>query len=107
LFIIRSLEEKTRLRDLRAQFLRGGFVMREKIVQLLGEIEQTEGIRILYACESGSRAWGFPSADSDYDVRFLYVHPLEWYLSIEDHRDVIEYPVQEQLDVAAGTCGKH
>lgn len=47
-------------------------------------IEQTHGVRILYACESGSRAWGFPSPDSDYDVRFIFIHPKERYLSIEE-----------------------
>ena len=50
-----------------------------EIVQLikekLSQIEERENIRILYACESGSRAWGFASPDSDYDVRFIYVCP--------------------------------
>jgi hypothetical protein len=55
---------------------------------------------VLYACESGSRAWGFESADSDYDVRFLYVHSRDWYLSIEDHRDVIERPINDGLDIS-------
>lgn len=56
---------------------------------------------MLYACESGSRAWGFASADSDYDVRFLYVHPLEHYLSfrVEHKRDVIELPLEGLLDM--------
>ena len=54
---------------------------------------------MFYACESGSRAWGFPSADSDYDVRFLYIHPRDWYLSIEDRRDVIERPLVENIDL--------
>jgi len=66
----------------------------------LGEIEAHETIRIAYACESGSRAWGFPSADSDYDVRFLYVRPVDWYLSIDDQRDVIDRPVQDGLDIS-------
>jgi hypothetical protein len=65
----------------------------------LREIERAEGVRILYAAEAGSRAWGFPSADSDYDVRFLYVHRLEWYLSIEPGRDVIERPIDAELDI--------
>lgn len=65
----------------------------------LKEIEVHANVRVLYACESGSRAWGFQSSDSDYDVRFLYIHPAEWYLSIDDHRDVIEQPINEQLDI--------
>jgi hypothetical protein len=49
--------------------------MKRQIVAELHELENSERVRILYACESGSRAWGFPSANSDFDVRFLYVHP--------------------------------
>jgi len=60
------------------------------IPKRLLEIEQKENIAIFFACESGSRAWGFPSANSDYDVRFIYARPVEWYLSIADARDVIE-----------------
>lgn len=73
--------------------------MKSTILSRLKEIEQTQHIAILYACESGSRAWGFPSADSDYDVRFLYLRPVNWYLSVEDKRDVIEVPVDDQLDI--------
>jgi uncharacterized protein len=71
---------------------------RQEIEARLATIEQQEGVRILYACESGSRAWGFPSADSDYDVRFIYAHPAEWYLSIQDRRDVIERPMEDLID---------
>jgi len=71
----------------------------ETIHSNLNEIEVSENIRIVYACESGSRAWGFPSADSDYDVRFLYARPVEWYLSIDEKRDVIERPINEGLDI--------
>jgi uncharacterized protein len=70
------------------------------IKKRLFEIEQKENVAIFFACESGSRAWGFPSANSDYDVRFLYARPIEWYLSIVDSpHDVIEYPVDDQLDI--------
>ncbi|MFF2480065.1 nucleotidyltransferase domain-containing protein [Paenibacillus sp. NPDC058071] len=69
------------------------------ILSALEHIEREENIRILYACESGSRAWGFPSKDSDYDVRFLYVRPEEWYLSIFEKRDVIERPISDMLDI--------
>lgn len=71
----------------------------KKIIEGLAAIEQEEGVRILYACESGSRAWGFPSKDSDYDVRFIYIRPVEWYLSIFDRRDVIERPISNMLDI--------
>jgi predicted nucleotidyltransferase len=71
------------------------------ILSRLYQIEQDEDILIFYACESGSRAWGFPSADSDYDVRFLYVRRRDWYLSIdlEYKRDVIERPLVDNLDI--------
>jgi len=52
-----------------------------------------QGVRILFAVESGSRAWGFPSADSDYDVRFVYARPRRDYLSVREFRDVIETPL--------------
>lgn len=68
------------------------------IIKKLQAIEEQEGIKILYAVESGSRAWGFESTDSDYDIRFIYTHPLEWYISIADKRDIIEYPIQDLLD---------
>ena len=74
--------------------------MRALILEKLAEIEKTHNVRILYACESGSRAWGFASPDSDWDVRFIYVHPQDWYLSynVESKRDVIECPIAEDLD---------
>ena len=73
----------------------------QEILVRLNAVEKDEGVKILYACESGSRAWGFPSRDSDYDVRFVYVHPAEWYLSIdlEKKRDVIERPITDQIDL--------
>ena len=64
--------------------------MKEKVIQRIKEIERQYGVRVLLAVESGSRAWGFASPDSDYDVRFIYVHPKDWYLSLEERRDVIE-----------------
>lgn len=75
--------------------------MRARVLRQLKEVEQRYGVRVLYACESGSRGWGFASPDSDYDVRFLYVHPPEWYLRVEAPRDVIELPIDDELDV----CG--
>ncbi len=49
-------------------------MMKEKILEKLKEIERTKGVEVLYAVESGSRAWGFASPDSDYDIRFIYKH---------------------------------
>ncbi|GAB3241229.1 nucleotidyltransferase domain-containing protein [Hymenobacter seoulensis] len=65
----------------------------------LQEVEDTHGVRVLYACESGSRAWGFPSPDSDYDVRFIYCHPTSWYLTLEEGPDTLNFPVDELLDL--------
>lgn len=73
--------------------------MHQKILSELKKIEKSNDVRILYACESGSRAWGFPSKDSDYDVRFIYIHPVDWYLSIQEKRDVIETPISDLLDI--------
>ncbi|EOC1310125.1 nucleotidyltransferase domain-containing protein [Cronobacter dublinensis] len=75
--------------------------MRERVRQVLSEVEEKYGVKVLYACESGSRGWGFASPDSDYDVRFLYVHPPAWYLRVDAPRDVIELPIDDTLDV----CG--
>ena len=72
--------------------------MRETILNTLKELEQIHNIRILYAVESGSRAWGFASADSDYDVRYIYIRKTEDYLRVNDLRDTIEGPLDETLD---------
>lgn len=73
----------------------------EEIMRRLRATEVEHGVRILFAVESGSRAWGFASADSDYDVRFVYARQSEWYLSIdvEHKRDVIEYPIVDDIDL--------
>ena len=73
--------------------------MRDIILQKLKEIEQEHEVKILYAVESGSRGWGFESKDSDYDVRFIYIHKPEWYMSIKEKRDVIELPINDLLDI--------
>lgn len=75
--------------------------MRERVTRQLNEVETRYGVKVLYACESGSCGWGFASPDSDYDVRFLYVHPPQWYLRVDTPRDVIELPIDDELDV----CG--
>ncbi len=72
------------------------------ILAALRAEEEARGIRILYAAESGSRAWGFASPDSDWDVRALYVHPRDWYLRIEDKpRDTFEAMHPGDIDLSA------
>jgi len=68
------------------------------VKQKLLEIEKEHDVTILYAVESGSRAWGFESSDSDYDVRFIYAHKKNWYLNILPKKDVIEYPIVDEFD---------
>lgn len=72
-----------------------------EITDHLAAIERDHNVNVLYACESGSRAWGFESPDSDFDVRFIYVRPRDWYLAIdiERQRDVIELPINDVLDI--------
>ena len=73
--------------------------MRELILSELDKIEQHCGVRILHAVESGSRAWGFASPDSDYDIRFVYVRPAADYLRLDEPKDVIEWKLDEVLDI--------
>jgi len=74
---------------------------RTEIMRRLAAVEEKEGVRILLAIESGSRAWGFASPNSDFDVRFIYARPQDWYLSVdlEDKRDVIEHPIVDDIDL--------
>ena len=74
--------------------------MHETIDGALGQIETEEAATILLAVESGSRAWGFHSTDSDYDVRFIYARPIDWHLSVMPQRDVIERPIDAELDLS-------
>lgn len=69
------------------------------ILSELEAIEARENVKIIFAIESGSRAWGFPSPDSDFDVRFVYARPTEWYLSLSPGRDVIELPLEGDDDI--------
>ena len=70
----------------------------KQVIDKLRAIEQKKNIKILYACETGSRAWGFPSTDSDYDIRFIYMHERDWYLSLSERRDAIEF-MDGDLDI--------
>ena len=72
--------------------------MHETISKLLSDIERDRNVRILYACESGSRAWGFHSEDSDYDIRFIYASPASSYLGVSDAKDTIEIAIKDDLD---------
>ena len=74
--------------------------MKEIIQKKLEEIEKQEHVKIILAIESGSRAWGFESADSDYDVRFIYVREPEMYLRLDTVRDVIEWQLDEVFDIS-------
>jgi predicted nucleotidyltransferase len=74
--------------------------VRKIILDRIDEIEATHGIQILLAIESGSRAWGFPSPDSDYDVRFIYKSPLNHYLAISDKKDTLDFKITDELDLA-------
>ncbi len=73
---------------------------RETIEKYLFEIERDNDVRILFAAETGSRAWGFSSQDSDWDARFIYVHRPEWYLTVRPGRDVIEVMKEDGFDAA-------
>ena len=73
--------------------------MKTTIINRLAEIEKSNDIKILFACESGSRGWEFPSPDSDFDVRFIYVRPLNFYLSIQDKDDQLGFPINDELDI--------
>ena len=73
--------------------------IRNEILDKLSEIEEKENVRIIYAVESGSRAWGVESPDSDYDVRFIYIRNKEDYLKLQEMRDVIEWQLDNVLDI--------
>lgn len=71
--------------------------MKEKILAKIRQLEADNHIRVLLAVESGSRSWGFPSPDSDYDVRLVYVHVPEWYYGVSRQRDTMEYMSDDRL----------
>lgn len=71
----------------------------ELVLLKIKEMEEKEGIRVLHAVESGSRAWGFASPDSDYDVRFIYVREKDFYLSLRETKDFIDWELNDVLDI--------
>lgn len=73
----------------------------DEILDRIAAAEVEHDVKVLLAIESGSRAWGFASATSDYDVRFIYIHKKDWYIDIdlEAKRDVIEYPIVDEIDI--------
>lgn len=73
--------------------------MKTEIILKLKEIEKNENVKIIFAIESGSRAWRFESPDSDYDVRFVYVRKKSDYLRIDSLPDVLEYEITDDLDI--------
>lgn len=73
--------------------------MEINIIQSLKKLEEQENVRILFACEAGSRAWGTNSVDSDYDVRFIYIREVNWYLQLYEGRDVIEVATDQNVEV--------
>ncbi|MEJ6403240.1 nucleotidyltransferase domain-containing protein [Yoonia sp. 2307UL14-13] len=80
--------------------------MHATICRRLDEIAAEENITILLAIESGSRAWGFHSPDSDYDVRFIYTRPIDWFLTLGKKRDVVERPIDDLLDISGWQLDK-
>lgn len=72
--------------------------MLQLIQDKLRSTEQENNVQILHAVESGSRAWGFASPDSDYDIRFIYKNNPDWYLSLWEKPDVIEFMTDQDLD---------
>ncbi|SEU06250.1 hypothetical protein SAMN05443580_11386 [Variovorax sp. OV084] len=96
-------KEKKIVMSTEEEFLRSAHpiepAMRAQIMEALRDIEAKHDVTVLFACESGSRGWGFASPDSDYDVRFIYVNRLPWYLTVTPRRDVIEVPISGDLDI--------
>ncbi|MBK9257020.1 MAG: nucleotidyltransferase domain-containing protein [Saprospiraceae bacterium] len=74
--------------------------MKAKILNILSDLESQKNVKILYAAESGSRAWGFPSPDSDFDCRFIFIKPMAGYLSIVESNGQIGYPIDDVLDIS-------
>lgn len=96
---LQDIKNKKEKREWYDMPVRGGRAMQKIIKDKLKEIEEKENVTILMAVESGSRAWGFASPDSDYDVRFIYVRKKEDYLRLDTVRDVIDWQLDDVLDI--------
>jgi uncharacterized protein len=73
--------------------------LQKHIQEIIKHIEKDFSVKVLFACEAGSRAWGASNQTSDYDIRFIYLHPIDWYLSIDPKRDVIEIPKNDHITI--------
>ncbi|MGM0839660.1 MAG: nucleotidyltransferase domain-containing protein [Bacillota bacterium] len=80
--------------------------MRKIILDKLKSIEREERVRILYAVEAGSRAWGYHTDESDYDVRFIYIREVPAYLNLQGTKDVIVKPVQYSIEFSGWDLSK-
>ncbi|MCI5056122.1 MAG: nucleotidyltransferase domain-containing protein, partial [Flavobacteriales bacterium] len=74
--------------------------MKERIQEEINLLAKAREIKVILACETGSRVWGFASPDSDYDVRMIYVKPLDWYLKLNEGKDTLEVMLDDgELDI--------
>lgn len=73
--------------------------VKELVLMKISEIEEKEHVKVLHAVESGSRAWGFASPDSDYDVRFIYVRDRDSYLNLRGMKDYLDWELNDVLDI--------
>ena len=75
-------------------------VIRPIVHERLRAVEREHELRVVFACESGSRAWGFASNDSDFDVRFIYVRPPQTYLMLNPPKDAFDLHGDDDYDLA-------
>lgn len=80
--------------------------IQQNVEEVIRDLERERNVKVLYACESGSRAWGFASPDSDYDLRFVYAHPKDWYLELQEKREVIDLMLPNDLDLSGWDLAK-
>ncbi|MBK1879867.1 nucleotidyltransferase domain-containing protein [Pelagicoccus mobilis] len=80
--------------------------MIQQIEDTIRQLEAERNIEVLFACESGSRAWGFASPDSDYDLRFIYAHQKDWHLQLQKRDDYIDLMLPNDLDLSGWELAK-